>query len=105
MSWGPKSGCAECIAQGGGICPACWRKRERERDIAGERRMHHDTALYNAWVRGELEEDELFRQLEGDKRAVRQLVDHVKALRAGGKGKGEVRTGRMQRMFKPGGNE
>ncbi len=81
--------CDACQAQGGGACPACWRKRERERELAGEARMRRDDEIWRAWLRQEISEDELVRSVsaDSDKRALRQLIDRVNAKRSSAGGR------------------
>ena len=73
--------CETCRAQGSGICPECWRKRERERELKWQAVSDHDTALFNAFVRKEISADECMERLhpEGDRRQVQQLIERVLA--------------------------
>lgn len=95
MSWGPDE-CAACRAQGGGLCPKCWRTREREREQRVEAIRKHDTRLFNAWAKDEISEAELFEQLhpEGDRSRIARLVGLRKAARAAEQGRGERRGAR-----------
>lgn len=74
--------CEACIAQGGGLCPGCWRRREAERERRGEEISRHDTALWNAYVQNAIGKAELLEGIRGDKRQMLQLIG---ALKRGGK--------------------
>lgn len=91
--------CDECIKLGG-YCQPCWRKREAERERIGGAISRHDTELYNAWVRGDISEQELLkrRHPDGDLRQLKQLIAAVLAKRRQSTG-GEKRPRKSKAVY------